>query len=176
MDFTYKLTNEEIKNFLEKVFELDFIRFKEGPVMGGRGIVVKSMLAEHAYSMVVFQPYEIEISAMGILPEEHKGELKTKGVDEKGGLVHLQGKDLYDEYFSLMLKKAYDLGVLREYKNELIEYWTERLTEEKDKLINLPVWDKIMKKNLGHDWVEEFKKYIEKKCEEVLIKGTDSGR
>ena len=44
MEFTYKLTNEEIKGFLEKIFELGFIRFKEGSVLGGRSVVVKSML------------------------------------------------------------------------------------------------------------------------------------
>ena len=173
MEFTYKLTDEEIKCFLEKIFELGLIRFKELGVMGGRAIMVKSMLADHAYSSVVFHLYEIEIRAMGTLPEQYKHVLEIKGVDEKGGLAHLQGQALYDEYFSMMLKKAYSLGVLQEYKNGLLEYWTEKLTDEKDKLMNLPIYSEQISRILDFDWIKEFNIYINKKCDEIVAKNAD---
>lgn len=181
MDFTFKLTNEELKPFFEKIFELSFIRFKEGSVIGGRTIVVKSLLAEGALSSVALNPYDIQIDALGTLPEKYKKVLEIKGVDQKGGLVHLQGKDLYDQYFTLMLKKAYNLGVLEEYKNGLLEYWAIKLTEEKDNLIKLnylPVCNEQISKILDvvatSDLVKEFNTYIDKKCDEIKSKENDS--
>ena len=167
MEFTYKLTHEEIKGFFERIFELDFIRFKEGSVLGGRSIVVKSMLVDHVYTSVVFHPYDIEIGALGTLPDKYKSVLEIKGVDEKGGLVHLQGQALYDEYFSMMLKKAHDLGVLQEYKKGLLEYWTKKLTEAKDKIVSLPICNEQIGKILDSDLVKGFNAYINKKCDEI---------
>ena len=177
MDFTYityELTNEEIKGFFEKIFELGLIRFEQGYVMEGRSVVVESMLVDHVYSSVVFYDYDIGIGALGTLPEKYKSVLEIKGVDKKGGLAHLKGQDLYNEYFSLMLKKAYDLGVLEEYKEGLLEYWSKKLTGEKDKLVNLPVCNEQISKILDSDWVKEFNTYIDKKCDEIKTKDTVS--
>ena len=167
-----KLKKEDLKGFFNKIFELSFLSFSDYANAGGaRCISVKSKLVNNVYSSVELSPYDIDIKVLGELPENHKQVVDKKGVDKDGGLSHLQGKALYDEFFKLMLKKAYELGVFEEYKKGLVQYWTKKLTENHANIIELlekssnsPVASAQIEKTLQSvkklDWVKEFKAYI----------------
>lgn len=176
----YKLKEKDLKEFFNKIFVAYPVGFDFYCIAGDAHCFMIRGLS-HIYSKAQLSLYDIEIKPVGKLPEEYKYLLKEKGVDKDGGLAHIEGRELYDEYFSLMLKTAYEAGVLEEYKKGLVTYWTNKLIEIKDRLMEakkIPIDCENLDKMIEtiDSWIDEFDSYIDKKCEEIKKQKNISSR